>query len=134
MSLELPYYGNFLSCEIESQDFLGRTTYTVSLGSPRFSESPDVIQGVLSSPGQITIFDADFPTSLQANLGRVRFHIGRNPDFPFQLSFTVPGELKGTLSFTTVYYSPLYDMEMNREKYDMNYSLSVSMSVPIGEE
>lgn len=132
--LRLPSYGELLSVSMKSHVFLGRISYSVDLASPALSVLPKEVHPVLESSGELTIYDSDFPYSIQTKLDRVLFHVGRNPDFPFRFSFTVPAKLEGSLRVEVVCRTPPYDIGIDREKYDLEYTLYAEMLLPIPGE
>ena len=105
---------------VASRSFLGRATYTVTLDSPH---SPDTVEASFDSDSRINVYDSNFPSSYSDDRKRVRFFIGRYPDFPFRMSFTLPEDLEGTLTLRATYYSPPYDLELTAEEYDLDYTL-----------
>lgn len=133
VTVELPPCEGILSYGLDSKNFLGRTTYAVTLNAPDFSVFPDMLYPVLESAGETTIYDSDFPYSIRTDLNRVQFYIGRNPGFPFRFSFTVPAEMEAVLRIGVVYQNPPYDIGINLEKFDLEYTLNAEISVSIPE-
>ncbi|MDY7027961.1 MAG: hypothetical protein SVR04_06665 [Spirochaetota bacterium] len=109
-----------VNATVTSRSFLGRATYTVSLDT---SYPPDMIEAAFDSSSRINVYDADFPSSHSDDRKRVRFHIGRNPDIPFRMSFTLPEDLEGTLTLRLVYSTPPYALEIAKGEYDIDYTL-----------
>ncbi|MGC9311258.1 MAG: hypothetical protein ACP5IA_01100 [Sediminispirochaetaceae bacterium] len=105
---------------VTSRSFLGRATYTVALDT---SYHPDMIEAAFDSSSRINVYDADFPSSYSDDRKQVRFYIGRYPDIPFRMAFTLPEELEGTLTLRLVYSSPPYALEIEKGEYDIDYTL-----------
>jgi hypothetical protein len=82
-----------------------------------------MIEAAFDSSSRINVYDADFPSSYSDDRKRVRFYIGRNPDIPFRMSFTLPEDLEGTLTLRLVYSTPPYALEIAKGEYDIDYTL-----------
>lgn len=128
ITLRLPPFEDLLSVDLDTKEFLGRTTYSVGLSSPHF---PEEIEVILTSAEEVTLYDSDFPATLRSDRSGVLFHIGRNPAFPFTFSFTVPRELEGNLTVTADYHTPPYDLGIDQEKFEVDYTLTASISSAI---
>ncbi len=116
----LPTERGIVNTTVTSRSFLGRATYTTTLTS---SHPPDTIEAAFDSPSRINVYDAAFPFSYSDDRKQVRFFIGRYPDIPFRLSFTLPEDLEGTLTLRATYNSPPYELEVTPDEYDIDYTL-----------
>ncbi|GEM_PF-2837843 len=127
---KLPYIDSVITISIDTQEFLGRTTYTLTIITPF---PPEKLNVKLSSMETITLFDSDFPVSPLRDPHTLQFHVGRFPQIPFSFSFTVPQKLEGTLETTAHFYSIPYQTTMDRSRFEVNYHLEAvsSVSLPI---
>lgn len=127
---ELPYKDSVISISIDTQEFLGRTTYTLTIITPFPPEKLDV---KLSSVETITLYDSDFPVSPLRDPHTLLFHIGRFPGIPFSFSFTVPEKLEGTLETVAHFYSVPYHTQIDQSRFEVDYHLQAvsSVSLPI---
>ncbi len=127
---QLQFRAPLLDLDIESRDFLERSTYTIEVTSPYQIEKLSI---TLSSEESITLYDSDFPVSPLRDPQTLQFHIGRFPSIPFTFSFTVPQGLTGTLETTAHLYAPPYEFRLDKNRFDINYHLQSvqSVSLPI---
>jgi len=124
----LPLQEEILIPRVSSEKFLGRATYTLVLDAP---SPPEKIEIGFQSSSKINLYDSDYPHMIAENRESVRFLIGRYPDYPFRMSFTIPRELAGTLNIRTEYYSPPYDFDARPGKYQIDYTFRTNFAVPL---
>jgi len=125
---EIAFQEPLLDITIDSQDFLGRTTYQLEITAPFSIED---LQVTLSSEASITLYDSDFPVSPLRDPTTLQFHIGRFPNNPFSFTFTVPEELKGILKIAADVYSLPYTTQLDRSRFDIQYHLKAIQSIPL---
>jgi hypothetical protein len=128
VSKVLQFQNPLLKIDVESQDFLERTTYSVEVSAPYQIEELNI---TLSSNESITLYDSDFPVSPLRDPYTLQFHIGRFPSNPFQFSFTLPQSLTGTLKSVAHLYTPPYETRLDQSRFDIQYHLRAVQSVSL---
>ncbi len=127
---KIPYQSSVIDISINTQEFLGRTTYTLNIETPF---PPEKLEVTLSSEETITLYDTDYPVSPLRDPRTFQFHIGRYPSIPFSFSFTVPEKLEGKLEIVAHFYSIPYQTRLNETRFQVDYHLRAvsAVSLPI---
>lgn len=123
----LPRIAKVLTVRSSVTSFLDRRQIGLTL---RPAGSPNEATIILSSPREIVIYDSNFPFSYDPVANEATIHIGKNPPFPLDVEFTLPGSGQVEIKIVLVYTELPFPLELKGRNISVQKRLVVTDRLP----